>query len=205
MPNRLLRRSVAYGDERTIEQDPKFAFRLLVDIANKGLSPAINDPTTAVQAIDQVDALLHQLADRRLDVGVTRARDGRPLLVVPTPRWQDFLELGVGEPLRYGGGSLQMARRLRALLDGLLAVVPQRRRALVEELLARLDHSVAQSFVDADERAFALQPDRQGIGSASLDQPGTVAADADPGLANEDDTDMDHPARPSTSSSPPES
>ena len=50
--------AVALGSERTIEQDPTFAFRILVDIAIKALSPAINDPTTAVLAIDQLHRLL---------------------------------------------------------------------------------------------------------------------------------------------------
>ena len=46
------------GSQRTFEQDPKYAIRLLVDIAIKSLSPAINDPTTAVQALDQMEDLL---------------------------------------------------------------------------------------------------------------------------------------------------
>ena len=54
----LLRENVAVGPERTLEQDPRFAFRIIVDIANKALSPAINDPTTAVLAIDQIHRLL---------------------------------------------------------------------------------------------------------------------------------------------------
>ena len=56
--DRRLRESVAFGSERTIEQDPTFAFRILVDIAIKALSAAINDPTTAVTAIDQLQRLL---------------------------------------------------------------------------------------------------------------------------------------------------
>jgi uncharacterized membrane protein len=44
----------AIGAERTFEQDPKYALRLLVDIAIRALSPAINDPTTAVQSLDQI-------------------------------------------------------------------------------------------------------------------------------------------------------
>ena len=57
-----LRRSIHLGDQRSFEQDPKYALRLLVDIAIKALSPAINDPTTAVQAIDQIEDLLRRLA-----------------------------------------------------------------------------------------------------------------------------------------------
>jgi uncharacterized membrane protein len=52
-----LRKAVEMGTERTFEQDPKYAIRLLVDIAIKALSPAINDPTTAVQALDQIEDL----------------------------------------------------------------------------------------------------------------------------------------------------
>jgi len=56
--DRFLRGQVALGRERTIEQDSTFAFRVVVDIAIKALSPAINDPTTAVIAIDQLQRLL---------------------------------------------------------------------------------------------------------------------------------------------------
>ena len=51
-----LRGLFALGQERTIEQDPAFALRILVDIAIKALSPAINDPTTAVQVLDHIEA-----------------------------------------------------------------------------------------------------------------------------------------------------
>lgn len=169
-PDRFYRRMVATGDERTIEQDPKFAFRLLVDIANKGLSRAINDPTTAVQAIDQVNALLLALAPRRLDVGVIRDANGKVLVGISTPRWDDFVELGIGEVLRYGEGSLQIARRLRALLDELLATVPAMRRPQLEILGERLKASVERAFTDPEEREFASQPDRQGVGSTDQDE-----------------------------------
>ena len=46
-----LRGMVALGTERTVEQDPAFAIRIMVDIADKALSAAINDPTTAVQVL----------------------------------------------------------------------------------------------------------------------------------------------------------
>ena len=49
---------IALGDERTFDQDPAFALRMMVDIANKALSPAVNDPTTAVQVLDHIGELL---------------------------------------------------------------------------------------------------------------------------------------------------
>ena len=56
---RSLRGMVALGIERTIDQDPAFALRILVDIAIRALSPAVNDPTTAVQVLNHLEDLLH--------------------------------------------------------------------------------------------------------------------------------------------------
>src|SRR5689334_18292030 len=67
-----LRQCIALGQERTVEQDPALAFRIVVDIASKALSPAINDPTTAVLAVDQIHHLLAKVGSRHLDEGVIR-------------------------------------------------------------------------------------------------------------------------------------
>jgi uncharacterized membrane protein len=64
--DRALNTTVALGPERTMEQDPLFAVRILVDIALKALSPAINDPTTGVLALDQIHRLLRAVGKRRL-------------------------------------------------------------------------------------------------------------------------------------------
>ena len=69
LPERALLRAVHLSRERTFEQDPKYPIRLLVDIAIKALSPAINDPTTAVQTIDQLEDLLRRLGSAELDAG----------------------------------------------------------------------------------------------------------------------------------------
>jgi uncharacterized membrane protein len=63
-----LRRRVAVGQERDFVEDPVLGFRILVDIAVKALSTAINDPSTAVLAIDQIHNILQQLGQRQLKV-----------------------------------------------------------------------------------------------------------------------------------------
>ncbi len=83
LDERSLRRLVNLGAERTFEQDPKYAMRILVDIAIKALSPAINDPTTAVQALDQLEDLLLRLGRRSLAAGRARDASGSVRLVVP--------------------------------------------------------------------------------------------------------------------------
>src|SRR5215831_2433507 len=102
IPEIQLRTAFALGDERTFEQDPKYAMRLLVDIAIRALSPAINDPTTAVQVLDQIEDLLLRLGRRRLDVGATCDAAGTLRVVVPCPSWEDFLMLAFDE-IRFCG------------------------------------------------------------------------------------------------------
>src|SRR6185295_11395877 len=97
-----LRDSVAFGPERTMEQDPMFAFRIMVDIASKALSPAINDPTTAVLAIDQLHHLLRDVGSRYLAEGRKTDWTGCVRLIYRTPNWEDFVQLTITEVRQYG-------------------------------------------------------------------------------------------------------
>ncbi len=157
-------RAIQRGTERTFEQDPKYAIRLLVDIAIRALSPAINDPTTAVQALDQIGDLLLRLGRRRLEEGVLRDEHGVVRVIVPLPTWDDFVRLAFDEIRTYGGGSVQVIRRLRALMCDLTAMLPDDRGAALRAWQVRLDRAVAQHFADPDEQAAAFVEDRQGLG-----------------------------------------
>ena len=161
---RLLRSAIELGLERTFEQDPKYAIRLLVDIAIRALSPAVNDPTTAVQALDQIADLLLRLSRRRLETGAFRDATGRLRVIVQFPTWDDFLWLAFGEIRAYGATSLQVMRRMHALIADLMAAVPDERRTAVEYWQTRLKASVVRHFSDAEERAVATREDRQGLG-----------------------------------------
>jgi uncharacterized membrane protein len=161
-----LRGCVAIGTERTLEQDPRFAFRILVDIANKALSPAINDPTTAVLALDQLDDLLRFLGKRRLDEGTARDASGTVRVVYGTPDWPDYVTLAVSEIRHYGQGSIQVDRRLRALLEQLIRELPAERRPALEEELALLGRSVERGFSDEADRKRAGVADYQGVGGS---------------------------------------
>jgi uncharacterized membrane protein len=166
LPAGALRGCIAVGPERTLEQDPRFAFRILVDIANKALSPAINDPTTAVQALDQIDALLLFLGRRRLDEGVVRDPDGAPRVVYGTPDWPDYVTLAVSEIRHFGDGSIQVDRRLRAMLERLIRDLPAARRPPLEEELALLGSAVERRFRDEVDRKRAAVGDQQGVGGS---------------------------------------
>jgi uncharacterized membrane protein len=161
-----LRRRVALGNERTFEQDPKYALRILVDIAIRGLSPAVNDPTTAVQALDQIGDLLLRLGHcPSLETGVFRGKDGRVRLVVPFPAWEDLVNLALNEILFYGASSVQVTRRLTALIADLISLLPENRHAVLRVAQARLQASIARIFSeDPQERLAAGVEDRQGLG-----------------------------------------
>lgn len=156
--------SIALGQERTMEQDPAFGFRIIVDIASKALSPAINDPTTAVLAIDQIHHLLRSVGGRDLGEGVARDRTGTIRLFYPTPDWEEFVCLAVTEIRQFGGSSIQVTRRLRAMLENLIEVVPPERRDILRNELMRLHRSVARLFPEAEDQALADTSDLQGVG-----------------------------------------
>lgn len=122
---------VTLDTERTTEQDLAFGFRQLVDIAEKALSPGINDPTTAVQAIDTIHDLLHRLAVRELPSGRFTDKDGTVRAIVPQYSFSDFLTVAVEEIWHFGQDSTQIPNRLQRMLEDLLgAARPEYRPAI---------------------------------------------------------------------------
>lgn len=167
LPDRELRSAVAFGPERTLEQDPTFAFRIIVDIALKALSPAINDPTTAVIATDQLHRLLRSVGRRNLRTEELPGRSGELRVVCRTPNWEDFVHLAFTEIRHCGANNIQIARRLRAMIENLVETLPQRRHPALSQQLALLDHEIDRSFIYPEDRLLAQVADSQGLGGAS--------------------------------------
>ncbi len=159
---RRVRGMVALGTERTVEQDPAFAIRIMVDVAIRALSPAVNDPTTAVQVLNHLGNLLRLIGVTELDP--TRRGGETAAVLVPARQWEDFLSLGITEIREYGGSSVQVARRLRALLEELRESVPMGRRAAVDDELDRLARTVELHFASTPDLDLASAADPQGIG-----------------------------------------
>jgi uncharacterized membrane protein len=159
-----LQDAIQIGEERTFEQDPKYAIRLIVDIAIKALSPAINDPTTAVQALDQIEDLLLRLGRSHLDVGAYRDSQGVLRLMVPFPSWEDFLELSLVEIQHYGAESVQVMRRMKALTKNLTTLLPEERHSALQNWEKRIRGSIKRTFEEIEEQLSASVADRQGLG-----------------------------------------
>ncbi|MEU2165643.1 DUF2254 domain-containing protein [Streptomyces sp. NPDC019208] len=159
-----LRHTVSVGVERTFHQDLGFGLRQLSDIALRALSPAVNDPTTAVQCLDRIVEFLAVVATRPLGAVHHRDRKGVVRLVQNVPGWTDLVDLGLTEIRGNAAASPQVSRRMLAGIDDLLRLVTDERRAPLERHRALLVQAVERTLPEAAERAFALRPDRQGIG-----------------------------------------
>jgi len=158
---------VALGSERTIDQDPTFAFRIVVDIAIRALSPAINDPTTAVLAIDQLHRMLRSVGKRNLRTDKIVDGSGKLRLVFRTPNWEDFVHLAFSEIRSCGANNLQIVRRLRAMIENLMQTLPVHRHPALLVELGLLDREIAKHFSYPEELALARIGDAQGLGGHS--------------------------------------
>lgn len=151
--------------QRTTDQDPSFVLRIMVDIAIRALSAAINDPTTAVQVIDRIEAALIMLYERRPGPTFVADSSGRARGLVHAPTWLEYFDLGVTEIRIYGGQSLQVHRRTRAMLEHIASVVHDEHLPRIELELKLLDEQLESAMVSEHDLKMARESDRLGIGS----------------------------------------
>ena len=174
---RALEAGVRIGFERTLEQDAAFGIRQLVDAACKALSPAVNDPYTAVQAIDHLSVIFCTLAQQPL--GDHTARDpGGAAVVVPGRRFPQYLSTMCGLIRRYGSAEPTVADALLRLLGACTDVAghdPEIRASVEEEariIVADAEREVLQpadlAIVSAE--AESLHQKILGIGSQPTDR-----------------------------------
>jgi uncharacterized membrane protein len=116
--------TVRVGFERTMEQDAAFGIRQLVDIACKALSPAVNDPYTAVQAVDHLSVIFCALAVRPLGPVARSDPATGCSVVVPGRTFGDYLSTMCGLIRRYGASEPTVSLALLRLLDSCASVLP---------------------------------------------------------------------------------
>ncbi|MFB4420434.1 DUF2254 domain-containing protein [Streptomyces sp. QL37] len=163
-PARALRRGIAVGVERALYQDPAFGLRQLSDIALRALSSSVNDPTTAVQCLDRIVQFLSAAVHLPLGPLHHRDRRGGVRLVQEVPGWPELVDLAFEEIRWCAAASPQVTRRLLAGLDDLLLLAAENQRKPLLRHRALLVEAVERTVPEAAGRAFALRPDRQGIG-----------------------------------------
>jgi uncharacterized membrane protein len=143
-------RAFRFGRERSLKTDLAYAIRLLVDTAIRALSPAINDPMTAVQALDEIESLLCRLANRKLIDGSV---------------WGGYVHLAFDDIRLCGAHQPIVMRRMRAAVIAVSRTTPAgSRREAVQSYLERIDDAIASAGFDSLDAAVAGHADRQGMG-----------------------------------------
>ena len=138
----FVREAVLSAAERSFDQDPALALRLLADIELRALSPAINDPATAVDALNASEDLLCALVTRELDAADIADSSGVTRVQLRLPSWEEFLVISVEDLLPWAAPFAMVLARIRRLLDSLRELAPQDRQAS----LTRLDEWVGAAL-----------------------------------------------------------
>jgi uncharacterized membrane protein len=149
--------------ERTFVQDPAFGFRQLVDIAIRALSPAVNDPTTGVQAIDRISDLLAITGNRLDPTGLRVDSSGTVRVKRKLRNFDSLLVLALTEVIRYGADAPQVVRRLHGMLDELQTTLPTERQAALAHQRSVLEAAVSAAL-PAAFASVASAADREGLG-----------------------------------------
>jgi uncharacterized membrane protein len=167
-------RHVHIGFERTLQQDIRFGLRQLVDIALRALSPAINDPYTAIQVVHHVSAVEAVLASRAIEDDVRRDSAGDVLVWLPYPGFATYLHVACAQIRRYGAHEPLVLTALLQLLSTVAqnCVDPSRGAAVKAQI---------DLVVRFAERELADESDRAVVGAAAaratdvVERPGTLA------------------------------
>ncbi|MGY4712051.1 DUF2254 domain-containing protein [Mycolicibacterium sp. CBM1] len=141
------------GVERTATQDIGYGLRQMVDVVVRALSPGINDPTTAIHALNSCTAVLCELVGYRLGTRVLLDGDEAARVVLRQPDFPELLDLVCGQPQLYGAQDPQVMRALLGLLRDVAWVVrlPGQREAIAQRC-AQLRRGIAAQNFDAAER-----------------------------------------------------
>ena len=153
--------AVRMGYERTAAQDVGYGLRQLTDVANKALSPGINDPTTAVYALGHLSALLCELAGRDLGPVVLRDDESQVRVVLHRPDLARLVDVAITQPRRYGAADPQVMARLFDLLRELAWRCHPDQHHVVTDQLNRLRATVAAQDFDTTETGQLDEAARQ--------------------------------------------
>jgi len=149
------------GFERTASQDVGYGLRQLADVANKALSPGINDPTTAIHALGHISAFLCDLTDHDLGAQLLRDGDGRVRVTMHRPDLAAYLDLGISQPRRYGAADPQVLEKIfQVLLDLSHRAAPEQ-SPVVRDQLERLRGTVTAQSFDSEEGTALAELGRQ--------------------------------------------
>lgn len=145
-PERAMASACFIGTYRSLDQDPAFGVRQLVDVALRAISPGVNDTTTAVTCIDYLGAILARVADRQVPRGHAGA-DGRVRVVTAELGFEELLGLAVEEIRQNAEGNVTVLGRLADMLGQVAeSTRDPRRRAAVARHIELLRDTAARTI-----------------------------------------------------------
>ena len=156
-------RAFELNEERIVEDDIAFPLRQLADIALKGLSPGINDPTTAENAMNSVTDSLVRIARQPEPAMLRLAPSGTPRLRAAAPSLDDLVKLGFDQVRRDGAGQPSFAVRLLQMLADLRGLGGPRAESCAEipfQARALRDQAISLAEIEADEELVKVEYER---------------------------------------------
>ena len=166
-PDDAVRDCVHFGRSRTMYQDPLYGIRQLVDVASQALSPAVNQPTTAVVVIDRLEELLLRIGRRPQPTGFFVDSGSVVRLMYPEPTWAETVDLAFTEIAIYGASSPAVMRRLAAAYESLHQSIPFDLRLDVARHVALLEPLASAAILPGHPMATP-RPDPRGLGCGRL-------------------------------------
>jgi uncharacterized membrane protein len=138
---------------RTVDQDVAFGMQQLVDVALKALSPSLHDPSTAINCIDHLTALLHRLSGRHIESGL-RQQDGRLRLMLSVAGYEDIVRVALSAVTHHAGSHEPVHDRILTAVECAATATAEHPRLAV--LGAQLDAHLAR-LAEADLPPASVQ------------------------------------------------
>jgi uncharacterized membrane protein len=145
-----LTEALAVGHERSLQQDVAFGVQQLADIAAKGLSPGMNDPTTAINAIDRLVEVLTAVGAADDPPRGFEDGDGTVRLEIPYPTYNELVGLGFDPIRRYGATDASVVVHLARAWSILRSALPPGRHAAIREQARRMIAAAESIELEAD-------------------------------------------------------
>jgi uncharacterized membrane protein len=156
--------SYSVGRHRTVDQDPAYGIRQIVDMALKALSPGVNDTSTAIMCVDYLTSIVARLACQRFPP-VYRYEEETLRMIAIVPTFEGLLAEAFDQIRANAGGNVGIMARILSALEtlGSLTTSPRRRQALYEQVqwIAELAGRTIEAKHDRERLARRLMDVRE--------------------------------------------
>lgn len=191
---REVHRAFVFGQERSFQQDIAFGFRQLSDIALKGLSPGINDPTTAMQAMDRMETVLIALGSKDLPSRVQEREinEHKVLVKVRYSTFEELVGLAFDQVRRaaFTSGQVAVLERLIEILDRAMRVnISAERQSSLWARIFTVARLCPQQISDPEDAVNLMLRAVESVYGLSMKQRVTINEDLDRLLELSEDLD----------------